>query len=190
MSTNGPVPRVSGRKSRRSTRTGNASPRPISSLALVTDPRPPGVTSCDCTSSVSPRMRRCVALRSDNDVCRSSTMALPRSDIRDSPQSADNNAMGESGGRWTLNELEAVCATAMPIPAARKAASLLDVNMMDSYLSGLVVDIAGTQFPLQSCGERRALLAVVHKRQRQTVFLHLDSRSCSLQQNLLLHRSP
>ena len=60
---------------------------------------PPGVKSCDCTSSVTPRIRRELEFRSESDVCKSSSIAPPRGLKVDSPQSALITVTGESSGR-------------------------------------------------------------------------------------------
>ncbi len=84
--------------------SGNTSPAPTSSH-VANDPFPPGVTSCADTIIVKPWIRCALLLRSLSDICRSSSIAPPRAEARDSPISADASAMGASGGNLISIEL-------------------------------------------------------------------------------------
>src|SRR5882724_466880 len=83
-------------------RTGKVSFGPTSRLVTVTDPLPPGVTSCAITSSVIPRILRCVEFRNVRAACKSSSIATPRAVSLESPKSEVITDTGESFGRSIL----------------------------------------------------------------------------------------
>src|SRR6266851_3364786 len=83
-------------------RTGNVSLGPTSRLVTVTDPLPPGVTSCAITRSVIPRILRCVEFRNVRAACKSSNIAPPRAVSMESPKSEVITDTGESLGRSIL----------------------------------------------------------------------------------------
>src|SRR5712691_12054215 len=84
---------------------GNTSPAATSRQGTATEPFPPGVTSCADTIMVSPRTRRPLPFLSLRAMCRSSTMAPPRADARDSPTSDETSVTGESDGKLMAIEL-------------------------------------------------------------------------------------
>src|ERR1700693_5375339 len=59
------------------------------------------------TSSVIPRMRRALELRSERAACKSSSIAPPRAVSFESPKSAETTVTGESLGRSILGNTAA-----------------------------------------------------------------------------------
>src|SRR5271157_950057 len=87
-------------------------------------------------------MRACPVLRSESEVCRSSSSAPPRASVLDSPQSAETSATGESFGKLTFTELAGRGAWPQTAATPNSANSeLFRIHMADGYLPRLAVDI-------------------------------------------------
>src|SRR3974390_1589166 len=128
-------------------RTGKVSSGPTSMLGTETEALPPGVTSWARTIRVTPRILFWVMLRSDRDVWRSRTRALPRVAGRDCPQSPEATVTGESFGKSMAKEPCGAWANAA-LEAARTAANatkLLRVDIGYRHLSGVGVYVARAQ---------------------------------------------
>src|SRR5579864_624719 len=145
-------------------RTGNVSPGPTSRLVTVTEPFPPGVTSCAVTSMVIPRIRRCVALRSVSAVCRSSSIAPPRAVSLESPGSEEITATGESFGRSILGSTPANALPRNNTGRKASAAKLLlcIVHLVRRHLTGVGVYVTYAGRTLHADGYRDPVRAWMH----------------------------
>src|SRR4051812_30633337 len=160
-------------------RTGKFSPGCTLRLGTDTLALPPGVKSCDCTSSVTPRIRRELEFRSESDVCKSSSIAPPRGLKVDSPQSALITVTGESSGSvmcivlrgssrplWADAELTSTT-------APTTARILLREDIVDRYLTRVRIHIASPQTPGRTQDHCRLLrfTGSMQQHQRISVFI-------------------
>src|ERR1017187_6213511 len=160
--------------------TGKVSPAAISRLGTDTDALPPGVTSCANTIRVTPRMRRWPELRSESEVCRSRTVAPPRANDRDCPQSAesgDTTVTGESFGKSILNEpcVSACAHTGTTANTPEIMATLLRINIVDRHLARILIDITGSQGASSIHHHYRRRRPDVHHGQRRPVLRYLNA---------------
>src|SRR5208283_1957715 len=105
------------RSSSRSIRTANDSPAGTFRLGTVTEPWPPGVTSCASTRSVRPRIVFGPLLRSSSCECISSSIDTPRMPAVDSPRLKSIKPTGESRGNATCSHGDAPWSCAKPAAA-------------------------------------------------------------------------
>src|SRR6185312_6810062 len=124
-------------------------------------------------------MRAIPELRTESAECRSRTIAPPRAEARDSPQSADTRDNGESGGKLILTELRGSrplsCPSAANAPSSNHATNLLRVDMIDRHLSRVRIDITRPDRSLRvHCQRHHPGVRMPHG-QRLIVLLQLNA---------------
>src|SRR5262245_8654634 len=154
--TSGPPWICKGRSRRMLMGRGNTSPAATSRHGTATEPFPPGVTSCADTTMVSPRTRCELPFLSLRAMCRSSTIAPPRADARDSPTSEETSVTGESGGKLMAIELCGSSGVSWATHTPRRSAGnitrfeyirLLHVHVDHRHVARVGVHVAGPHGP-------------------------------------------
>src|SRR5882672_10051956 len=156
--TSGPPLICKGRSSLILISRGKTSPAATSREGRANEPFPPGVTSCADTTRVMPRIRCELSFLSFTAMRRSSSMALPRADARESPTSDDTSVTGESGGKLMaieLGESSGLSWAEHTPPKSRSADNvtrfecirLLHVHVDHRHVARLCVHVAGAHGP-------------------------------------------
>ena len=168
-------------------RRGNASPGATSRLGTETDPLPPGVTSCACTASITPRMRFWLELRNERTACTSSTYAPPRGVALVSPQSDDTAVTGESAGKSIFRPGRLCRRSAMAASARMKI--LLRIHTRNRHLPRILIHVMRAGRALRAYRNRHQLGRILRDAQRYRRSCAVRSRPRMLQSPRPAHRT-
>src|ERR1700693_2746381 len=146
------------------------------------------------TSSVIPRMRRALELRSERAACKSSSIAPPRAVSLESPKSAETTVTGESLGRSILGNTAADntgrnAATHTGRNASATNLLLRIVHLVDRHLACVGIHITHACRAFHADGNRAAIRARMRQHHGTAVLFHLDGGRGCFQHHIVLRNS-